>query len=105
MPFSYPALPYQSAFPIMSFSQGTRPECMQLVLVCVGSSFHALKATCASSVMLSARATEGHQRESLTPCWLFGRMRELSDAERVPLRDAFLAKYPTAFWVDFADFK
>uniref|UniRef100_A0A7S3R3J3 DUF2470 domain-containing protein n=1 Tax=Dunaliella tertiolecta TaxID=3047 RepID=A0A7S3R3J3_DUNTE len=36
---------------------------------------------------------------------LQGRMRELSDAERVPLRDAFLAKYPTAFWVDFADFK
>ncbi|KAF5837126.1 hypothetical protein DUNSADRAFT_4803 [Dunaliella salina] len=35
---------------------------------------------------------------------LQGRMRELSDAERAPLRDAYLAKYPTAFWVDFADF-
>lgn len=32
-------------------------------------------------------------------------MRELADAERAPLREAFLAKYPTAFWVDFPDFK
>lgn len=34
-----------------------------------------------------------------------GRMRELTNEERPAQRDAFLAKYPTAFWVDFADFK
>ncbi len=35
-----------------------------------------------------------------------GRVRLVKeDSERGPLREAFLKKYPDAFWVDFGDFR
>lgn len=36
---------------------------------------------------------------------LTARAAQLSDAERPAAREAFLKKYPDAFWVDFGDFR
>ncbi|GAX84646.1 hypothetical protein CEUSTIGMA_g12067.t1 [Chlamydomonas eustigma] len=36
---------------------------------------------------------------------LQGRVRQVEDEDKGPLRQAFLTKYPDAFWVDFQDFK
>lgn len=36
---------------------------------------------------------------------LQGRVRGVREEEKAPLREAFLKKYPNAFWVDFGDFR